>query len=63
MVFTAPVYPMAWDRERVMQDDGCLRLSTWSVTQMLTKEGLAEKYRSQGYFFLLNVQFSVSRRS
>jgi hypothetical protein len=45
MVFPAPVYPIKWDRRKVMQDERCVRLSTWSINEILTPKKVSPNLR------------------
>jgi hypothetical protein len=63
LTYPAPVYSLTWDRERIMADDRCLRFSYWSVTKMLTNEGITDVNRSNGISSMFIVNYHVSKKS
>jgi hypothetical protein len=59
---TAPVYPIDWNRERIIQDEGCVRLNGWAVRRILT-EDITEEQRKKGYSSRFKVKFTIVARN
>jgi hypothetical protein len=60
-IYYTPVYPLTWDRKKVMRDDKCVRICARLISQLLTQKELPHNLREKGYY-QFQVSFKVSRK-
>jgi hypothetical protein len=58
--YIAPVYPIDWTKERIMEDPDCFRVSEWSIAKILNKN-IPEEWKELGFDSTFLLSFDIIR--